>query len=259
MLKLLISFNTQHENKRLIGSRDPASGDFFSLSMNGAVSFSQGGMGRPLKQAWKTYMKHLDSSPVRTKAFTSVVAAVLGDLIAQRASKPANSPDWRNDWARTARFAVFAGAFGGPVGHYWYRFLDGRIMPHNPKSAQAVFSKVALDQLLFAPACTPVFYGYKVTAEGRPGEFVEEVKDKFAPTLIAGYKLWPAAHLINFALVPPNQRILYANVVSIAGTYLLSRAAAGDFSKKTEVIDDLVVRGDDLHSHHGQLAHAKAH
>ena len=31
----------------------------------------------------------------------------------------------RNDWARTARFAVFAGAFGGPVGHYWYKFLDG--------------------------------------------------------------------------------------------------------------------------------------
>ena len=46
---------------------------------------------------------------------------------------------------------------------------------------------------------------------------MKEVKDKFAPTLIAGYKLWPAAHLINFALVPPNQRILYANVVSVSG------------------------------------------
>lgn len=28
------------------------------------------------------------------------------------------------DWARTARFAFFAGSFGGPVGHYWYKFLD---------------------------------------------------------------------------------------------------------------------------------------
>jgi hypothetical protein len=30
--------------------------------------------------------------------------------------------------------------------------------------------------------------------------------------------------------VPTRHRILYANVVSIFGTYLLSRAAAGDFS-----------------------------
>ena len=34
-------------------------------------------------------------------------------------------------------------------------------------------------------------------------------------------------HVINFAFVPPSQRILYANVVSVAGTYLLSRVRGG--------------------------------
>jgi hypothetical protein len=43
-----------------------------------------------------------------------------------------------------------------------------RVLPHAAKSPKAVFSKVALDQLLFAPGCTPIFYGYKVVSEGRP-------------------------------------------------------------------------------------------
>lgn len=70
------------------------------------------------------------------------------------------------------------------------------------------------------------------------------IRDKYWATNIAGWKLWPAAHVINFALVPPSQRILYANVVSvrcrtlynvdvecapgmpqILGTYILSRVA----------------------------------
>lgn len=33
-------------------------------------------------------------------------------------------PCSRFDWPRLARFAFFAGTFGGPVGHYWYKLLD---------------------------------------------------------------------------------------------------------------------------------------
>lgn len=42
-------------------------------------------------------------------------------------------------------------------------------------------------------------------------------KQKFAPTLKANYLLWPAANLVNFAFVPPAQRILYCNVVYVSG------------------------------------------
>jgi protein Mpv17 len=41
------------------------------------------------------------------------------------------------------------------------------------------------------------------------------MKEKFRPTLMANYLLWPAANLINFAFVPPSQRILYCNVVYV--------------------------------------------
>ena len=59
---------------------------------------------------------------------------------------------------------------------------------------------------------------------------MRELQQKLWPTLKAGWTLWPAAHVINFAFVPTQHRILYANIVSIAGTFLLSRAAAGDYT-----------------------------
>jgi hypothetical protein len=119
------------------------------------------------------------------------------------------------------------------------------------------------------------------------------------PTLMAGFKLWIPAHIVNFALVPTRQRVLYANVcrsrrgcvvlklcsncghpaglpaidalfrqsflwasgtglstpahqtdalfpcscaclqvISIFGTYILSRAQAGDYSAKPHTTDE---------------------
>ena len=32
----------------------------------------------------------------------------------------------------------------------------------------------------------------------------------------ANYKLWPLAHLVNFAFIPSSQRILYTNVIAVS-------------------------------------------
>lgn len=51
----------------------------------------------------------------------------------------------------------------------------------------------------------------------RSGEqIVSKVKSKLKPTLLANWTVWPLAHVINFALVPPAQRILYINVVNVS-------------------------------------------
>jgi hypothetical protein len=49
------------------------------------------------------------------------------------------------------------------------------------------------------------------------GGVVSTVKSKLKPTLLANWTVWPLAHVINFALVPPAQRILYINVVNVSG------------------------------------------
>lgn len=47
-------------------------------------------------------------------------------------------------------------------------------------------------------------------------QIVSTVKAKLKPTLLANWTVWPLAHVINFALVPPAQRILYINVVNVS-------------------------------------------
>jgi hypothetical protein len=42
------------------------------------------------------------------------------------------------------------------------------------------------------------------------------------PALLANWKLWPAAQLINFTLIPEEQRILYGNIVGICWTCVIS-------------------------------------
>jgi hypothetical protein len=54
----------------------------------------------------------------------------------------------------------------------------------------------------------------------RSGEqVVSTVKSKLKPTLLANWTVWPLAHVINFALVPPAQRILYINVLNVSGCH----------------------------------------
>jgi hypothetical protein len=43
------------------------------------------------------------------------------------------------------------------------------------------------------------------------------------PALLANWKLWPAAQLINFTLIPQEQRILYGNIIGICWTCVISK------------------------------------
>lgn len=75
------------------------------------------------RQAWKAYEKALEHRPLATKVATSVVGFALGDVLCQLANRP-QTGEWRLDPMRTARMAAFGGAVGGPIGHYWFNFLD---------------------------------------------------------------------------------------------------------------------------------------
>ena len=46
----------------------------------------------------------------------------------------------------------------GPVGHVWYTLLDGNVFPKEPTSNRAVVCKMLLDQLLWAPFFSCVFF-----------------------------------------------------------------------------------------------------
>jgi protein Mpv17 len=90
----------------------------------------------------------------------------------------------------------------------------------------AVLMKMGLDQTLMAPLMTMVFFAAMKALEGKPGEAVSEVQTKLQPTMMANWMVWPLAHVVNFALVPPAQRILYVNVVNVSGAW--GKGAAGE-------------------------------
>lgn len=185
---------------------------------------------RPLaRNPWAAYNHALQAQPLATKSITSVVGFALGDAIAQWAAAKGRRQRGQHmnmDFARMARMAIFGGALAGPLGHYWFQFLDRNIMPSNPTNPMAVVAKCVLDQTLMSPFGTFLFFVSSQAMLGHPEAVVPTLRQKFVPTVASSYKLWPAAHVVNFAVIPSSQRVLYTTLVSVVWTYMLSCMAA---------------------------------
>lgn len=114
----------------------------------------------------------------------------------------------------------------GVQGHFWYEMLDRLIMPKRPKAAVTIVTKMLADQLLWSPINTIIFYAAIATMEGNALTVPAILHDKLVPTVLAGYMLWPLAHIINFKFVRPQDRLLYINVVNLFWSVYLVRAAS---------------------------------
>ncbi len=45
--------------------------------------------------------------------------------------------------------------------------------------------------------------------------YLQVIHDKLVKTVLAGYLVWPAAHVVNFRFVPSDLRVLYINSVQV--------------------------------------------
>lgn len=119
--------------------------------------------------------------------YQSFTGFLLGDLVAQA---PEISSGGKWDAWRTAKMGSFGVLLHGPIGHYWYGFLDRTIMTKAPTSALAVASKTAIDQILWAPIFTSGFFAYMKTADGKASEIPEEVQSKLWDTMKVNWMTW---------------------------------------------------------------------
>lgn len=175
-----------------------------------------GGGGGVLGAAWTGYNSALDSKPILTKAVTSLIGFALGDLLAQKFLGDGGDVDVK----RLLRMASFGLLFHGPSGHYFYGALDRVIVG---KGVAQVVSKVAIDQVLWAPIFTSVFFAYLGVAEGKSKDaIITKIKNDTWIGVKTSWKFWPAAHTINFALIPTNQRLLYINTLQVGYNVILS-------------------------------------
>jgi len=217
-----------------------------NLAESNFASVGPGGLwlsNSPFCQVWDAYCTVLNERPLFTKILTGVMGTFLGDLLAQflrsitgQGKKnqrqgqlsPVQQPLLEFDALRSARLVLFSAMVGTPLSQLWFSFLDAAVFPEDPTSMAAVLMKMGLDQTLMAPLMTMVFFAAMKALEGKPGEAVTEVQTKLQPTMMANWMVWPLAHVVNFALVPPAQRILYVNVVNIAWTAFMSHMQSGD-------------------------------
>jgi protein Mpv17 len=80
-----------------------------------------------------------------------------------------------------------------------------------------------VDQLIFCPIFTAVFFAYNGYLEGGCLDAVAyKFRNAYMPTLLANYKLWPFVQLLNFYLIPLPFRAPFVNLVALGWSAYMS-------------------------------------
>ena len=104
---------------------------------------------------------------------------------------------------RLCTFTALGGVLVAPTLHTWYSWLHGSF-PGN--GVLAVGKRLVFDQTLFAPLFIPIFMGSVLLAEGHP-EPRSKIAHDWWPAVVANWKLWVPAQLLNFGLVPLQYQV----------------------------------------------------
>jgi protein Mpv17 len=124
------------------------------------------------------------------------------------------------DIMRTARMGSFGFLIHGPTGHFFYGMLDSKLPGTKPAT---VASKVLIDQTIWNPIFGCMFFGYLNFCEGKSvDDYVVKLKTDLKTAVMGSWAVWVPAHTINFAFVPPAQRLLYINTIQIGYNIFLS-------------------------------------
>ena len=84
-----------------------------------------------------------------------------------------------------------------------------------------------------------MFFGYLNAVEGKSwDQYVTKLKSDLKTAVMGSWAVWVPAHTINFAFIPPSQRLLYINSIQIGYNIFLSflgnKKADGEEEKKEE-------------------------
>ena len=116
-------------------------------------------------------LQALETDPLVTKAMTSLIGFLIGDILAQKFI----DKNEKYDYYRTFKLASFGALIHGPTGHWSYGKLDGAI---SGTSVIPVFTKVGIDQVLWNPIFGVMFFGYMGILEGKNvSQTVQKIKN----------------------------------------------------------------------------------
>mmetsp|Transcript_751 Transcript_751/g.1572 ORF Transcript_751/g.1572 Transcript_751/m.1572 type:complete len:285 (-) Transcript_751:2057-2911(-) len=178
------------------------------------------------------YLTLQRNHPMVTKAATTGFLMAISDVIAQwitdirarsdRSSFSSLSSSSRFKWLqrRTAAIGIYGSMVLGPLLHVWYGALD-RLYPGG--GLRAVLRQVTTDQLVMALAAQALFLTITPILEGKTWRQTKDsIRQHFIPGMLLNWRIWPAAQLINFGMLPRQFQIVFVNMTGMVYTVLLS-------------------------------------
>eukprot|EP00210_Caulerpa_lentillifera_P008516 g8123.t1 len=168
------------------------------------------------RRVWELYCQQLSERPFLTRALTSTIGIGTGDAIAQLYGEEFFS------FQRLVKYSAFGFLVHGPGCHAFYKMLDIRLPLTQPNMVRNVLVRTSIDQSMWSPILLCVFYAFMQTWDGRPESTKTIIKQKFMTTYGTSLLFWIPAQIVNHALIPPPQRILYLNIVSVLWVVILS-------------------------------------
>ncbi|KAM0981457.1 hypothetical protein ACFX13_014820 [Malus domestica] len=161
------------------------------------------------------YLDLLAKYPVATKALTSALLTLTGDIVCQLVIDKAPYLDLK----RTFLFTLLGLVLVGPTLHFWYLYLSKLVtMP----GASGAFLRLVLDQFLFAPIFIGVFLSTLMTLEGKRSQVVPKLQQEWFSAVLANWQLWIPFQFLNFRFVPQQFQVLTANFISLTWNVILS-------------------------------------
>jgi peroxisomal membrane protein 2 len=191
----------------------------------------------PITAAWDAYNNALVQDPLITKSVTASVILGAADFTGQIVENRSKSDqdDAPIDLARVARFALFGLVLQAPWNHYYYLFLDGVLPPTEDPFTATTGVKVIIDQFVQAPIFTVIIFVFLGLLEGKSIDDVKKQLDAdYKDTMVANWKLWVPATMVNLAFCPPVLRVLFLNCVFFFWSIFLSLKLNSDGNEGAE-------------------------
>mmetsp|Transcript_52147 Transcript_52147/g.91650 ORF Transcript_52147/g.91650 Transcript_52147/m.91650 type:complete len:209 (-) Transcript_52147:104-730(-) len=171
---------------------------------------------------WGAYLRLLSRMPVRTKCVTSAIIFILSQICSQLLTQSIiASPKKVRD------FGIW-GLLMPVAAHHW----QNAMVQYGPANH---FAKLPIDHLVYR---IPIMFVFSVYCKFMDGAGLQEAWQyalKTNPSIqVTALKLWPAANIINFTVVPLPLRVLWQNVVLFFWAMYLAVRLRSDAAKQSQ-------------------------
>eukprot|EP00931_Biecheleriopsis_adriatica_P121680 TRINITY_DN96741_c0_g1_i1.p1 TRINITY_DN96741_c0_g1~~TRINITY_DN96741_c0_g1_i1.p1 ORF type:complete len:360 (-),score=64.46 TRINITY_DN96741_c0_g1_i1:12-1091(-) len=172
----------------------------------------------------QSYGEAATLQPIVTKAATSAVAYIIGDLMAQ-VFEGRRRIEWL-DLPRCARNGAAGFILHGPALHFWILFLEGPFATFIGGTSEwwAIVAKVVMDQTIFAVTLNTAYALMLGALAAKPlGEVLQRTWATLAPAMLSSWRFWPFVHLVTYSpFMPIEFKVLWNDIAEIVWVAILS-------------------------------------